>query len=47
MNIIKDIIKNIRIFLENLNKEDDIEQDLRRNFSERYSYLNRSIKKFL
>lgn len=47
MKIIKIIMEVIYIILEDFVKEEDIEQDFRRNYSERYSYSNNTIKKFL
>lgn len=46
MKIIKIFIEVIHMFLENLSKEEDLEQDFRRNFSVRYSYSNNTIKNF-
>lgn len=47
MKIIKIVMEVIYIILEDFIKEDDIEQDFRRNYSERYSYSNNVIRKFL
>lgn len=41
IKIIMGIIKIIHIFWENLIKEDSIEQDFQRNYSERYIYSKR------
>lgn len=45
MRIIRVIKKNVRLFLENLLKEDDIKQDFQRNFSVYYSYPKSIVKK--
>lgn len=47
MKIIMFIVDVMQTFWEKLLKEEDVEQDFRRNYSERYSYSNNTIKKFL
>ena len=45
MKIIKNIIKCIHIFIENIFKEEDFQQDFWRNYSEHYTYQSRKFKK--
>lgn len=47
MKIVKMIVEIIHIFLENLIKEDDFEQDFRRNFSEHYSHSKNIRNKYI